>query len=312
MGAVPSTWHREPGLSGCQWVGSNVVDVTSEKRWHPRHVRGDAEAEAEYDALHEGVPPWLRDPLFTWLSTVINSTEAAWTVGMRLKLDPGSKSAFTYIRERVKNDAEFTLSVVDAALSTLDNEYKDSVALLSLNQMLDAANSVWETGTASGGRLGLVRRIDQAVAATAREAMTHGRAGIHLRAAWTAAYSRESNPSHAYTKSVRAVEAAARPIVTPKDKLATLGKMIPALRNGGKKWEVVLTAPELDSVAAVASMCELIHKAQLDRHGTDDEDVPLDVSLQEAQAAVHVAATLVQWFSTGAIRRMPAPTKQQP
>jgi hypothetical protein len=42
--------------------------------------------------------------------------------------------------------------------------------------------------------------------------------------------------------------------------------------------------------------------SQLDRHGTDDESVPLTVSMEQAEAAVHLATTLVHWFRRGSVR----------
>lgn len=296
------------GSSDVSEVLGTVREVTgADDRWRPRQVRGDAEAEAKYDTLHEGVPAWLRDPLFKWLTSVMPSQEVAWAIGMKLKLDPGNANAHTYIRDRVRKDDEFMLDVVDAALSFPADGYEEIVAISSLNQLLDDADSAWTTGLGAAGRPGLVRRMDETVAAVVREAMQHGHAGQHLRAAWVGAYSRDSNASHAYNKAVRAVEAAGRPVVSPKDGVATLGKMITALRAKPGKWQVVLAGAgtTAGSVEVVASMCALIHKAQLDRHGTDDEDVPLDVSLEEAQAAVHLAATLVQLFSSRAIRPIP-------
>jgi hypothetical protein len=53
----------------------------------------------------------------------------------------------------------------------------------------------------------------------------------------------------------------------------------------------------------VVALLELVWKSQLDRHGTADPDVPLSVTHAEAEAAVHLAATLVQWFVTGAVAR---------
>jgi hypothetical protein len=48
-------------------------------------------------------------------------------------------------------------------------------------------------------------------------------------------------------------------------------------------------------------MMDLLWTSQLDRHGSDDAKVPLRVSLEEARAAVHLAAALVQLFKSGAV-----------
>ena len=97
--------------------------------------------------------------------------------------------------------------------------------------------------------------------------------------------------------AIKAVEAAARPVVIPKDKLATLGKMIAAIRDKPQKWETVIG--EVDTVRI---MMDTIWKDQVDRHGTDDPKRPLTVKQPEAEVAVQFAVTLVQLFRTGAIR----------
>lgn len=50
-------------------------------------------------------------------------------------------------------------------------------------------------------------------------------------------------------------------------------------------------------------MMRLQWKGQYDRHGSDDEETPLHVGQDEAEAAVHLAITLVQWFRSGAVAR---------
>jgi hypothetical protein len=132
---------------------------------------------------------------------------------------------------------------------------------------------------------------------------TSGRAGRHLASAWHDVYKRDPAASEGYREAVRVVEVAAIPIVIPNDSGATLEKVIPALRNASNKWRIVLTPSGSDPVETVAHMCELLWKSQWDRHGVSDESVPLNVSLPEAQAAVHLASTLVQWFTSGAVMR---------
>jgi hypothetical protein len=51
-------------------------------------------------------------------------------------------------------------------------------------------------------------------------------------------------------------------------------------------------------------MMDLLWYGQIDRHGTDDETVPVNVTQKQAEAAVHAAVTLVEWFISGAFRRV--------
>ena len=48
-------------------------------------------------------------------------------------------------------------------------------------------------------------------------------------------------------------------------------------------------------------MMQLLWKSQLDRHGTDDDQVPITVSQEESEAALHLAANLVHIFTSGTI-----------
>ncbi len=95
---------------------------------------------------------------------------------------------------------------------------------------------------------------------------------------------------------MRAVEAAARPVVTPTDDLATLGKMIYDLGVKPEKSETVI-----GDVDTVRKMMKTVWQSQRDRHGTDDTTKPLNVSQPAAEAAAQMAVTLVQLFRAEAI-----------
>ena len=166
--------------------------------------------------------------------------------------------------------------------------------------ILARSGSAWTVGRDSEGRDCLEKRVDPTVEGAGRREMSEqSNAAEYLQRAWHHVYGRNPNPSTAYHDAVRAVEAAARPVVTPKDDLATLGKMIPALRDKSEKWETVI-----GDVDTVRKMMKTILKSQFDRHGTDDTAKPLNVSQPEAEAAVQMGVTLVQLFRTGAIRRI--------
>jgi hypothetical protein len=124
-----------------------------------------------------------------------------------------------------------------------------------------------------------------------------GNAGRHLGAAWDKVYGRSPDASGAYREAVRAVEAVAKPVVTAADPAATLGKVIKAMTDKPAKWTA-----DLGSVDVVADMMGQLWTSQLDRHGTDDETVPLSVSAAKAEAALHLAVTLVHLFQSGAVR----------
>ena len=127
-----------------------------------------------------------------------------------------------------------------------------------------------------------------------------------LSQAWSAAYGRMPNPGDSYRNTVRAVEVVACALVLPANTRATLGTVIAHLRDAGTSWELVLKGGQ-SPVEAARTMMELLWTSQFDRHGTEDRTVPLNVSVDEARAAVHLGTTLVEWLRSGVLRRVQQP-----
>jgi hypothetical protein len=109
---------------------------------------------------------------------------------------------------------------------------------------------------------------------------------------------RYPNPSTAYSQSIKAVEVAAKGVISPTNDKATLGTMIADIRNKPEKWSFVLdkSGPE-----DVMGMMQTLWKGQEDRHGTDAPDAPLAVDQAEADAAFHLALALSRFFSKSLI-----------
>lgn len=55
-------------------------------------------------------------------------------------------------------------------------------------------------------------------------------------------------------------------------------------------------------IGPLVAMLRLLWQGQTDRHGGSTPTIP--VTAEAAEAAVHLAVTLVQWFQSGAIRRV--------
>jgi hypothetical protein len=266
-----------------------------------------------YDALHDGVPAWLQSTLAEFVVTrmtvsrgfgpephraMLQSAERA--LHWPLDWQTGAESAFDSIWALIRNNAEALLDFVDFCLGTLEEWESPSASRLA--DQLKEGHSTW-TVDVIDGKYGLVRRVDPTVADAAKAVMSSaGRAGKLLTEAWAHAYGRQPDPSTAYREAVRAVEAIGAPVILPKDPKATLGTMIAAIRDAPAKWEVVLQPVGGDAMVMLNETMRLLWTSQLDRHGTADESVPLHVSPEEAQTAVHLAVTLVHLFSSGAIR----------
>jgi hypothetical protein len=128
-----------------------------------------------------------------------------------------------------------------------------------------------------------------------------GEAGALLREAWAALYGRDPNPEHAYDVAVRAVEKASIPIVQPSHASATLGTVIGELRNNPQLIVVALQPDRGDAGDTVRAMLELLWTSQQHRHA-GNAPVAACAPL-EAEGAVHLATTLVHYFTAGVERR---------
>jgi hypothetical protein len=178
-----------------------------------------------------------------------------------------------------------------------------SEPLAVLNSLLITGGSAYHYRK---GRL--ERRVDDATLAAFEHvtATANDEASLHLRRAWQATYGRDPEPSRAYGEAVRAVEAVACPMLLPKDPKPTLGKVIARLRDGPDDWHLVLAGEqEAAGIAPLQVMLQLVWTAQRSRHagGPDTRDQ----LLAEAEAALSLTITCVQWFASGFVKRRARP-----
>src|SRR5467141_771909 len=275
------------------------------KTWRPLSKRGDE----TYDALNEGVPNWLGATLMTFtlgrLTTydlVRGSAEPNRALLLKLERQLrtplnwqfSDESALESVRVNCYQSGAYFLDVVDFCLKTAAADQTDSI--VQLKSHLEEGGSAWTVGVIDD-HFALVSRVDPTVKAAGDEVIsTAGRAGRHLQKAWNHAYGRQPEPSTSYREAVRAVEAIAAPVISPRNPTSNLGTIIADIRIAPQKWEVVLRPRTGDAMSMVLETLQLLWTSELDRHGTADESVPLHVSLEEAQAAVHLATTIVHWF----------------
>jgi hypothetical protein len=75
------------------------------------------------------------------------------------------------------------------------------------------------------------------------------------------------------------------------------------LRNSFAKWELVLPGQDGQprDIGHLIGMMELLWHSQVSRHGGAPGSRRQNPA--EAQAAIYLAVTLVQWLSTGVLRR---------
>lgn len=200
---------------------------------------------------------------------------------------------------QIRKDDGLTLSVADflvAKLSSTSHEVWNE----DLEELLSNAGSAWRVGR----RLefaGLERRVPTAVQAASDAVIASaGGAGELLSDAWHAAYGMNPDPEKAYSKAIKAVEEAAKPLVSPKDSIATLGKMVSAMRDQ-KDWALPLRDDEKNpSSDTVVKMMRSLHSGQQQRHGGSGDRPSTQ---EEAEAALFLAVPLVQFFHAGLVAR---------
>jgi hypothetical protein len=138
----------------------------------------------------------------------------------------------------------------------------------------------------------------------ARAGREPDQASKELSEAWSRAYGRDPDASDAWDHSIKAVEAALRPIVCPNNKAATLSNVIGELRkpsNPNKPWKLNVPGRARDnSVVPLINMLELMWP-EPNRHGSPTPEPP--ATLDAARAVVQLAVTMVQWARDGQIVR---------
>ena len=274
--------------------------------------------------MFEGVPEHLEQPLRAWVYRALARGGAALVaVKLRMTIDyaraDGDGARFLAFSPA----GEELLDVVDAILnaggpwpdpnpwggSSRDLDLRAKRQLLDdLALMLDEGASIYRV---NDDNTGLIRRVDATVAVAAAEAKhtasalpTAGSAADQLAAAWDAAYRLRPDPSAAYRDAIRAVESAAHAIIEPNNRSATLGTMLGQLRAEQQRYTLAIPGPHgVGSIGPLIAMLELLWRGQTSRHGA--QTATRSENPEEARMAVHLAVTLVQWFTTGAVRRVP-------
>ncbi|MGW1956113.1 hypothetical protein ACWCPI_25760 [Streptomyces sp. NPDC001920] len=290
--------------------------------WQPLSRRHISTRE---EALFEGVPDHLIRPLEAWITGYLDGyPELTERVALLMRVALDTPDPEQLVEAVSASDSSRLLDVVDAVLHidkrlwweldvtgpepTMEAGLADwipafgwpkgsrAAAVERLDEMLMDAGSAFEV---DWRQRCLQRRVDATVTTAAEQAMSMD-GGSHLQASWAATYGRHPDASKAYDEAIRAVEAAAIPIVLPNDTKATLGKVLAHFTQASDKWELAIEGPDGGAIAPLTEMISLLWKGHVARHAGSPTFRPQHQD--EAQMAVHLAATLVHWFTTGAVR----------
>jgi hypothetical protein len=274
-------------------------------------VRVGLTAAPEHDGPFDDVPEHLLVPLQKWVTDALSyqgnpQTDKARPICLRLRIPP-SRDRYgkeQYVWPLAQASGPQLLDVVDEVLHARAAAAWEAEAL---GRMLDDAGSAYRVNEAADG---LEERVTPAVRDAVRQTIADAAAGSaagsaadHLAAAWQAAYGRSPDPVRAYSEAIKAVECAAHAVIQPNHAKATLGTMLGEIKGARHKFSTAIPAPASDPIAPTEAMMRTLWEGQTSRHGAQTATVP--ETLEAARAGVHLAATLVQWFVSGAVIRTP-------
>ncbi|WP_331718906.1 hypothetical protein OHU23_40595 (plasmid) [Streptomyces virginiae] len=283
---------------------------------------------SETDALDEGVPDHLEIPLRQWVMAILQADEdnaQRVALHLRLRVDTGRHEYSPARFLAVSTTKEQLLDVINTMLlfsapAEADGQaYRFDTsryvpgtadrnkAIHVLQDMLTVGGSAYRVNDARTGlelRVGPTTQQAMSSALAASRIPSCGSAADHLATAWQSTYGRNPDSSKAYSEAIKAVESAAQALIEPNNKKATLGSMLGEIRNGPQRFITAIPAAGTeDDITLVADLMRRLWQGQTSRHGSQN-GTRLETQ-QEAEMAVHLASTLVQWFAVGLIHRAP-------
>lgn len=261
--------------------------------WTP----GQRKQQLALETPFEGVPTHLKSPLWELIwPSLANSSSLTTAVGLefRLALPPrsvshGSGAQVNSLRDHCFADDATFLNLVEYLLE------RKAVSRTQVDKLLSMANSAYKVREDG---MGLEMRTTPEVQTQVQKVVhTSAAAGVHLAQAWNAAYSLSPDPVKSYSESIKAVETALVDKISPNNTKATLGTMIADLNNKPAKWKFVIPdGTHSKGVETIVGMMQVLWQRNARHGGPNHKPETLD----EAQAAVHLAASLVQFGVSGA------------
>jgi hypothetical protein len=270
--------------------------------WQRLSVRSGTTSD---DGPYDEVPSHLVLPLCRWVSVTFGGEEYSvldyhnaprLASAIRLTVDQGRTTFSVYgIAAHLRFEPQLVLDAVDAVLYLHNVNQSQGNAL---DEVLQLGGSVWKVGPSRGS---LVRRVDVAAETSFQEASSPSdAASSELQEAWKSAYGRNPDASDAWDHSIKAVESVLIPVVNPNKAKATLADVVGSLSSQGPLWKLVLRGHDgSQDVGPLVTMLRLMWPNP-DRHGSNPHRKP---SLDEAQAVVSLAVTIVQWARDGVLSR---------
>jgi hypothetical protein len=269
--------------------------------WRP----GQRKAQRALEDPYVDVPEHLKQPLWNWISDGLrigydlpnDQRIQDLAIDLRKHL-PGTtpERQITTLVSWCNEDATMMLEIVEALL---ERHGWDRGRAQELEDFLARSNSAYAVSATWDA---LEERVALGVKELVREAIdaSSGSAGDHLANAWNEAYGRKPDPVKAYSEAIKAVEAAMAQHVSPQNGKQTLGTMIRDISAKPVKWKFVIADGNASGVETALGMMRMLWDGQTSRHG--GVNPTRDETTDEARAAVHLAAALVQFGVSGAFK----------
>jgi len=277
--------------------------VTEPEDWQPPVPTGRSFAPIE------GFPSWMRQPLILWLQMRFPSNRE-WVITdhlvnfqIEMQRDFGFVPGETRWNEVSRwlleiSDAEFLLFLDFLLWKSSQERSPAHINAHVVEDILSRSGSRW-SAVRVGKRVRLTERVSQGVAGSVAQALTGSDASARkLQEAWVDAFGIKVRPSVAYYNAVVAVENAAFAIV-PLEGEPTLSSLFSVLHADTPKWRLILRdSDNAPGAKVLEKMLRALWRGHDSRHGASDYE---DVTLEQARAAVMLAATLVWWFQNGVV-----------
>lgn len=274
---------------GVEFVGGRC-NCSEMNNWKPLNSRNNPNYSRE---IFEGVPSHLESHLISWLGSFLSEFDAR-AVCLTMYIEQNKRTYLETLIDFALQDEDNFLNVLDCALYI--SQEARARGGNSLKYILAQGGSVWGV---QPGYLGLTRRISEelssAIDEISRSALSERQ---HVLAAWQALHNRQPNYSLAYSESIKALETIFIPLTIPKDKLATLGKVIIYLDSEKTILKNIFAEDfKSESKSSVLSLLKLIWRNQDDRHGAEGGAQPIDENL--ATFAVYTTLMISIWVQNG-------------
>jgi hypothetical protein len=260
------------------------------------------------EVLTEGFPSQLREALFAWVQ-----------VALGVDHDGMYSHRFVDFQNAIRTDLGFTAdlymswsgSVMPRLRKMDDKTFTNLLDFLAadhflpqgkqhpLESILSEGGSAW-TVVRSQSSARLAKRVPDGVLESVRGVLTaKDAASLKLQEAWLDAHGTNPRASVAYNHAVVAVEIAALSVIPTKLPEPTLASVFSILEAETPTWRLALRdSDKAPGAKSLATMLRTLWRGHESRHGRPDY---ADATLDEARAAVMLAATLVQWFTSGVV-----------